>query len=716
MLTTKQLLYGKDLTERVVSIEIEDTDVVVYQEDISGKILKHKRPYQSFLLAATKLDFGFEPLDGSLHFKFMKECSQSSQYKNIRANYRDAWGMMTERESYLVLTGMTYYKNMIFEDVSVLSFDIETIGLLSEEKKEVLAISSVFRKKGIIEKKVFSLDEFETEDKMIESWVEWVNEKDPSVITGYNIYVFDLPYLSESMAKFNKTIDLGRNGSSMWFRNEEYNPEKFKPDNSQYIEFYPAFIYGREIVDGYFLAKKHDVGKNYPNYKLKNVIEYEGLIQEGRQFYEADKIRDNWKIDSEREKIKKYCIDDAIDALAVYDLCAPAFFYNAPFVPRPFHEIVNKSTGSQVNNILLRAYLSEGSSIPRAHYNTDFEGAISFGNTGVYKNILKVDVESMYPSIIRHYKIYDDEKDPEAYLLQIVEFFTVERLKNKDKARRLNDKHFASLEQSQKLMINSIFGMLGTKGLLFNSPEKASNITYHGRKILKKAIKWAEDKELRIANADTDSISFCFKDERDITIEIQDNLISQLNENYPQLIKWENDGYFKGMLVLKAKNYALYDGNKLILKGATLRASSKEIALKELSLRMVNKILGISEEIISVESMYSEYVNEIKNLTKIDRWAIRKTMSDKILKSERTTEKKLFSAVEGEQLTQGEMFFVYYDNKDDLKLTKEFSGDHNENKMYEKAYSTIQAFSEVIDVSKCLNYKLKRNKEILSNI
>jgi DNA polymerase elongation subunit (family B) len=715
MQTLNEILYGKDLTERIVSIEIEDDSVVVFQEDISGKIIKHKRPYQSFLLSGNKLDFGFEELSGSLHYKYIKECSQSSQYKNLRKQYKEAWGVLSEIESYLIYSGSTYYKQMLFEDISVLSVDIETIGLLHEDEKKVLIISNVFRKKRKIEKKIFSIDDFTSEEDMIESWCLWVREKDPSIITGYNIYGFDFPYLSQSFEKFNKTINIGRNGSSLWFRNEDFKPEKFKPDNSQYIEFYPSFVYGREIIDCYFLAKKHDVEKNYYDYKLKTVVENEGLVQEGRQFYDATKIKDNWEDLAERKKIKKYCIDDSIDALNLFDLIAPSFFYNAQFIPKPFHEIVNKSTGSQVNNILLRAYINDGHSIPKAHYDIEFSGAISFGNSGIYKNVLKADVESLYPSIIRHYKIYDEIKDPSAYLLKIIDFFTKERLKNKDKAKRLKDKYSSNLEKSQKLIINSIFGMLGTKGLLFNSAEKAALITENGRSILNKSLKWAEENDLIIANADTDSISFCYKDFRFIDEEERISLIESLNSQYPSLINWVNDGYFDAFMVLKAKNYVLLSNGNIKLKGAALRASNKEIGLKEMINELVKFGFGLSNY-KNVSEIYMNYIKEIKNITKIERWATQKTMSEKIFKAERALEQKILAAVEDENLSQGEKFLVYYDVDNNLKLVKDYANDHSILKLYGKTFKTIKIFEGLYDISSCVNFELKKNQKILETI
>jgi DNA polymerase elongation subunit (family B) len=50
------------------------------------------------------------------------------------------------------------------------------------------------------------------------------------------------------------------------------------------------------------------------------------------------------------------------------------------------------------------------------------------------------------------------------------------------------------LEQSQKIGINSAYGLLGTQ-VLFNSPDNAELVTKYGREILLKSIKWATGKD-----------------------------------------------------------------------------------------------------------------------------------------------------------------------------------------------------------------------------
>jgi DNA polymerase-2 len=124
-----------------------------------------------------------------------------------------------------------------------------------------------------------------------------------------------------------------------------------------------------------------------------------------------------------------------------------------------------------------------------------YVGAISFGIPGRYKNVYKLDVASLYPSIIRQYKIYSKDKDPKANFLNIVETLTIQRLQNKRLAKETGDQYYKDLESSQKITINSAYGFLGATGLNYNYPEGAAKVTEYGREILNKAVLAATGKK-----------------------------------------------------------------------------------------------------------------------------------------------------------------------------------------------------------------------------
>jgi len=64
----------------------------------------------------------------------------------------------------------------------------------------------------------------------------------------------------------------------------------------------------------------------------------------------------------------------------------------------------------------------------------------------------------------------------------------------------------------------------------------------------------------------------------------------------PAGIELEHDGRYAAMWCYKAKNYALYDGKKVTLRGSALRSRGMEPFLKKLSDRLINYLVGASPE------------------------------------------------------------------------------------------------------------------------
>ncbi len=493
------LIYGKDETSRVVSVEIENSSVTVFTEQEDGKIETRTVPYSPYILFAEQYNSKMKRLSGNQAFRWIYEAESVEKYVDVlSACYKkryDLHNIRDQKEAFLVKTGVTYFKDMKVSDVSVLSFDLEHsygIGKEPNPKGEILLISNTFRKNGKVSRRLFSRDEYNREGDMIEAWCEFVKQMNPSVVVGHNLFGHDLQILKFASEREEVKLSLGRDESPVKFH---YRNSMFRKDGSQAYDYINAWIYGREIVDTYFLAMKFDVARNYESYGLKTIIKHEGLEREGRTHYDASLIPKDWHDLEKRKQIKAYAIDDADDALKLFDLMIPSLFYYTQSIPRSFQQIINTATGSQINSLMVRSYLQQGFSIARGAEAVEYEGAISFGVPGIHKNVLRFDVASLYPSIMRQYKIYCKDKDPEGLFLRIVEYFTIERLNNKRLGKETGDRYYKDLEQAQKIVINSCYGFLGAPKSNYNYPEGAALVTKHGRRILQQAIKKLSGKE-----------------------------------------------------------------------------------------------------------------------------------------------------------------------------------------------------------------------------
>jgi DNA polymerase elongation subunit (family B) len=754
---SNRLIYGKSTIERIVSIEVNEDQATLFRELADGSLDIVKVPHKFWILAGKPYGPGWNRLEGEQHFKYGKQFTKFSDYMTEKKNlpYKDIYTIGNPVEALMVKDGYSYHKGLKHQDVSILSFDIETTGLDHNDESKIILISNTFRKNGVITRRLFSYENYENCAEMVQNWAAWVCEMDPSIMCGHNVAGYDLPYINFCHNKYSdEPIILGRLEKPIRFSQYE---SKYRVDGSRDLHYHKAHIYGREIVDTMFLAYKYDaVEKKYESYGLKRIIAQEGLEKPGRTFYDASTIRVNYTNPDELVKIKQYAEEDGDDALALYDLMVPAQFYLTQSIPKPFQLVIESATGSQINSLLVRAYLQDKQAVAKADdlEGQTVEGGISFAVPGIYKNVYKIDIKSCYPSQILRFKLYDKEKDPRAYYFQLVEYFTLQRFEYKEKHRTTNDNYYKQLDAAAKIFINSSYGVANTGGLNYNSVEVARKITSESRSIIDMALRWSsgfdynhwankfydavgekeEDRvylslpeiklptkyqhDFIIAPSDTDSISFCKSDMSEFSPAELKTLLGEINEQSPEKVLWEDDGYYKTIIALKAKNYVLYDGKKLKIKGSALKGSTKCEALKEFMKKTIETMVYSPVEVVTPElqKLYSNYVGEIMNITEIKRWSARKTLSSTMVESERKNETRVMDALVGSNYREGDRFFVYRMPDESLRLAENFDGTYCKTSLLKNLHDTVSIFDTVLDVkSMFLNYALKKNYKLIDN-
>lgn len=703
-------IYGKDDTEGVVSVQVKDDRTFLYLNDGTVK----EKNYMHWLLYHSEPAGHFYELDGDLHYKYAKKFDTLQDQRQARAIARnsgeDVYCVYNPQEAFLIKTGVTYYKGLEPLDVSVLSFDIETSGLTLDNTSKVYLISNTYRDKVQTVRRLFSIDDYDSQEEMIDEWCKWVQEINPSILTGHYVFGFDLPYLDHCS---RSGLALGRDCSTATFNNYT---SQFRKDGSQSYDYQNVTVQGREIVDTKFLAIKADIGRRYPSYSLKPIIKFEGLERADRQHWDFGNLStvDAYNDPELWVKFKEYAEHDADDALALFDLLIPPYFYYAQSIPKTMQQIINGASGAQVNSFMVRAYLSEKHSIPKASEPEKYEGGISFGNPGAYGRCYKVDVASLYPSIIRQYEVYDADKDPKRYFLKMVSNFTDQRLKHKELAKTSGDRSFKDREQAEKILINSAYGFMGAPGLNFNSPKCAAEVTRKGREILEKGIEYCKRRFDTIVNADTDS--FMFHSSRPFSFQ---RFIEGLNQEFPNMIRWEDDGVYSAVLIVKAKNYVLQDldGN-VTIKGSALKATMKEPALRRFIDGFIQLILGGHYD--RLRTFYDGYASIIDNIGSEDIrcWSSKKTVTKAVLSPKRTNEARILEAIQNAKaaVNEGDKIFVYFKTETELSLPSSFDGTYCKKTLYRKLFKTVEIFKPVIDMSLFPNYALKRNQEALKEV
>lgn len=490
------VINGKNKETNIVNISVKNDKTYIYKEN-NGTITCEEKPFTHWVLSPEQKT-NFTRLKGNSHYTHRRDFSQT-ELVNVKSKlYRgDYYFIVHPVESYMIDQGYTYFKGMSLKDVSILSFDIETQTLNpNKSDAKILCIGNTVRKNGVIIKRIFRTDEYENNGQMLRAWCAFVREVDPSIMTGYNIVLFDLPYFLSEADRYDVDLNIGRDGSAMTYESRK-KPRQFRKDGSQEYDYRRVEIFGREIIDMWMVTIKFDVvKKKYDSYSMKHIIKVEGLEKEGRVHYDASKIKDDWHDPAKRDDICAYCMDDSEDPIKLADMMlAPTFLLTA-YIPKPFQLMAESNTGGQINALMVRSYLQEGWSIPKGDQTTKFQGAISEGFPGIYRNVLKADVTSLYPSIIRQYEIHP-KKDYLGNFLKMIEFFAVQRIANKKIAEETKDSQIDALQEGQKVLINSGYGFTSTPGLNFNDMDAASEITKRGREVLETSILWASGRTYR---------------------------------------------------------------------------------------------------------------------------------------------------------------------------------------------------------------------------
>lgn len=701
------IIFGSDTRSGVVNVSVKYGRVYVYTEN-AGEVKCEVTPFNPWMLSSDSLDDSFEELEGCGFFKFIRQFRNEKDYRNARENwrYRDIYALGSLPEQYLVASGTTYFKESNPKDISTLFWDIETTGLTHDHKSRVLLISNTFRKNNKITKKLFAVDEYENDNAMLTAWVKWVRKIDPSVMVTYNGWNFDIPYVVYCAWKFGVQLNMGRDGSELQMSKFE---SKFRQDQNRTIAYKEPKVFGREQVDLFFVTQKYDIAKKFSNYRLKTVVREAGLEKDERQFYDAGLIYKKWDDLEERAKIKQYAIDDADDTMSVYDLVIDGFFYPSQNVPKTFQKMCMSASGSQINSMLLRAYLAIGHSIPKASEKKKFQGAISKGHPGIYHNVHSLDVASLYPSIILTYNVTDKEKDPNDYVIYMVRYFREQRLVYKKLAAE-GSSYYKAMDAVAKAFLNSFYGFYGTKGLHFSSPHCASEVTRYGREILTTAMDWAENKGYKVVLVDTDSIKY-HNPSGTITESDANINTAEVNALFPTGIKWDDEGIYKVFVVVKSKNYIMVDSNdKVKLKGSSMKSSKLEPSLKSLQKDIIDMLIGRNHE--SIQAIYERHAKNAAKISDIKPWSSRKTISERTVNSTRKNERLLVEALSGESYQLGDKFEFYYTRDGVLKLSSKYNAqapDHDVKRILGKIYKTCQVFANVAATDTLTNFTLVKN-------
>ncbi len=492
------------------------------------------------------------------------------------ADLSDTYYRVGPVEQYLMATGRVYFRDLAYPDLHRLQFDLETTALDPQQGRIFLvAIQDSQGWSAVLEAPTAA-----DEATLITDLCALIRQRDPDVIENHNLFGFDLPFLDERARTLRVPLSLGRpEGPPLLERYSEPAPYR-RRRRMRYS------VAGRELIDTLDAVWRHDFSvRDMPGHSLKVAARYFGVAAPERTYIPGAVIFATYQ--QQPDEVRRYALDDVweVDGLSQRLMGAP--FALAGMAPRRYERVASAGPAMGIlEPLLVRAYLRTGAALPRPNAAAALgEGRHAGGASylfaaGVAQQVVKCDIASMYPSIMRAYGI-GPACDRLGVLLALVGRLTDLRLDHKHAARQAPPgsatafQHEAA-QAAMKILVNSGYGYMGAGTMaLFADRAAADAVTRQGRAILDAVVAALRDRGMALVEADTDGVFFAAPQGWSETQERA--LVAEVAATLPVGLRLEYEGRYQAMLSHEVKNYALltYAG-ELIVRGGALRSSRVE--------------------------------------------------------------------------------------------------------------------------------------------
>ena len=354
------------------------------------------------------------------------------------------------------------------------------------------------------------------EKELITAFIDHVHRLDPDIFIGWNVINFDFRFLQKKSESLNIPLRIGRNKSLTRWR------QSLADSNLHFLT-----IPGRVVLDGIDTLKS--ATWQFPSFSLDNVANT--LLNRGKLITQKENLDPLYKA----KEIKRQFYEDKA-ALAKYNLEDCQLVLDIFEKTDLVHFAIERArlTGLEMDRIGGSVAAFDNLYLPRLHRkgftapnigdygkgNTSPGGYVMNSKPGLYDSVLVLDYKSLYPSIIRTFKVdpyariaaknmLDDDTIPgydgasfskhEHILPNIIADLWLAR----DKAKKENNK---ALSQAIKIIMNSFYGVLGTPGCRIHDARLTSSITKRSHDIIKQTVKLIHQQGYDVIYGDTDSV------------------------------------------------------------------------------------------------------------------------------------------------------------------------------------------------------------------
>lgn len=371
---------------------------------------------------------------------------------------------VTPVEQYMIQTGKRLFKGYNnYDDLTRLTFDLETQGLNPKiHRIEQIGIHTNKGYDKIIEIEGKTKAELDAAEMAgIEQAIFILSQIQPDVIAGHNSENFDWDFF---MVRYEELGGDFKEMTLRFFKHPIYKKAKESVLKlGQEVEYYrPTVMWGHIILDSLHAARRAQaLDSSMKSSNLKYVTKYLKLKKPNRVYVPGDKITSTWNVQekvygfsdtdgdwyritdkrplmdgyelvSGRYIVERYLLDDLWETDKVEEKLNESNFLVGKMLPTNFTRACTMGTAGIWKLIMLAWCYENGLAVPAAAPSKRFTGGLSrLLKTGFVDRIVKLDYNSLYPSIILTWHV-STPIDIMNVMLSFLEYILTQREKYKD--------------------------------------------------------------------------------------------------------------------------------------------------------------------------------------------------------------------------------------------------------------------------------------------
>ena len=461
-----------------------------------GQVVESMENGYTFIFYATR------PMSYSDFLKFFKESGhpiyrdRKDGQEELAKNKGEYYLTATPEEQYLISTGKRYFKGYNdYDETLRMIFDLETTGLNTKTDK-IEQIGVRFNRPVKYKGKAFNFErvfavEGETEEERAASEMEAIRNFllciaifKPDIITGHNSENFDWVMLIGACERLGTSLyELSKeflNGEPI-YKSQKENVLKLGGEVEKYR---PTIVPHTVITDSLHAVRRAQaIDSNMKKADLKYATKYAKLVKKNRVYVPGDKIstiwndneahyafndedgkwyeitdnkplKDGYEVVTGRYVVERYLLDDLWECDKVELKYNATNFLICKILPLPYQKCTTMGTAGQWKALLMAWSYENGLAIPDAPNTGKFTGGLSrLLKVGYVDNVIKLDYNSLYPSIILTWGI-EDQKDLMGTMLKFLEYVLTTREVSKGlkkKAGKIVEKYEKKLAKGEEL-------------------------------------------------------------------------------------------------------------------------------------------------------------------------------------------------------------------------------------------------------------------------